>query len=127
MDREPLRENAVCQMFQVNLRTLGDTTQVINQKEGTCHMLENHNEDRITVQDEQGRSREFTVEALFDKDDDWYALLKSGEDTILMRVEEDEEEGQYLVPINDPEVADSILDAYQIAMDALPVEEPDHK
>jgi len=90
-------------------------------------MLENHNEDRITVQDEQGRSREFTVEALFDKDDDWYALLKSGEDTILMRVEEDEEEGQYLVPINDPEVADSILDAYQIAMDALPVEEPDHK
>ncbi len=76
------------------------------------------NGDRITVQDEQGNTREFAVEALFDMDDDWYALLKSEDDTVLMRVVGGDGDEQYLEGIDDPDEAASILDAYEVALEA---------
>jgi len=76
------------------------------------------NDNRITVEDEQGNEKEYAVEALFDMNEDWYALLTSDEDRILMRVVGGEGEDQYLVGIDDPEEAASVLDAYQIALEA---------
>jgi hypothetical protein len=85
-------------------------------------MTEQDVRDTITVQDEQGKDREFAVEALFDMNEESYALLKSEEDIVLMRVEGDDEEGQYLVGIDDAEEAHSILAAYEIAVEAAPAE-----
>ncbi len=80
-------------------------------------MADNVIRDRITIQDEQGNAQEFEVEALFDMNEESYALLKSKNDFILMRVVGEGDE-QYLVGIEDQEEATSILDAYQIAVDA---------
>ncbi|ARK30461.1 DUF1292 domain-containing protein [Halalkalibacter krulwichiae] len=77
--------------------------------------------DHITIEDEHGHTKDYAVEALFDMDQHSYALLTSNEETILMRVE-DEEDGQYLVGITDPAERDSILDAYEIAVDANPAD-----
>lgn len=85
-------------------------------------MEENVSGDRITVQDEQGNSQEFEVEALFEMNEEWYALLRSEEDTVLMRVVDGDGEEQYLVGIDDPEEAASILDAYHVAAEATPAE-----
>jgi uncharacterized protein YrzB (UPF0473 family) len=76
------------------------------------------NDNRITVEDEQGNEKEYAVEALFDMNEEFYALLTSDKDRILMRVVDVEGEDQYLVGIDDPEEAASILDAYQIALEA---------
>jgi len=75
-------------------------------------------DNTILVEDEEGQSKEFAVEALFDMDEDWYALLKSGDERLLMRVINTEEDEQYLVGIDDPKEAEAILDAYQIALEA---------
>ncbi|GEC89225.1 DUF1292 domain-containing protein [Brevibacillus brevis] len=75
-------------------------------------------DNRITVEDEQGNEKEYAVEALFDMNEEFYALLTSDKDRILMRVVDVEGEDQYLVGIDDPEEAASILDAYQIALEA---------
>lgn len=77
--------------------------------------------DYVTIQDEQGQEKEYAIEALFDMDDKTYALLASGEETVVMRVEGTEED-QYLVGITDSAELESILDAYQIAVKAAPVE-----
>ncbi|WP_078549360.1 DUF1292 domain-containing protein [Litchfieldia alkalitelluris] len=77
--------------------------------------------DTVTIEDENGVEREYMIEALFDMENDAYALLRDGEETILMRIE-DEEDEQYLVGIDDPEEKNSILDAYQIAVEAAPAE-----
>ncbi|MGP4071861.1 DUF1292 domain-containing protein [Piscibacillus sp. B03] len=84
----------------------------------------NEEKDRITIQDEHGDERELIVEALFDMEEDSYALLKDDHDTLLMRIEQDGDD-QYLVPIDDPEVRDSILDAYEIALEAAPGDNED--
>jgi uncharacterized protein YrzB (UPF0473 family) len=76
------------------------------------------NDNRVTVEDEQGNEKEYAVEALFDMNEEFYALLTSDEDRILMRVVDGEGEDQYLVGIDDPEEAASVLDAYQIALEA---------
>ncbi|ASJ55907.1 DUF1292 domain-containing protein [Brevibacillus formosus] len=76
------------------------------------------NGNRITIEDEQGTEKEYAIEALFDMNEEYYALLASDEDRILMRVVDGEGEDQYLVGIDDPEEAASILDAYQIALEA---------
>ncbi|MFC0213131.1 DUF1292 domain-containing protein [Paenibacillus chartarius] len=81
--------------------------------------------DRIAVEDEEGRTKEYAVEALFDMDEESYALLASDDEEeglILMRVVGDEEEDQYLVGIDNPEEAAAILDAYQVAIEAAPAE-----
>ncbi|MFD2637302.1 DUF1292 domain-containing protein [Piscibacillus salipiscarius] len=82
------------------------------------------NRDRIMIRDEQGEERELIVEALFDMEDDSYALLKDDYDTILMKIEQEGSE-QYLVPIEDPKVRDSIIDAYEIALEATPGDNED--
>ncbi len=76
------------------------------------------NDNRITVEDQHGNEKEYAVEALFDMNEEWYALLRSDEDRVLMRVVNEEGEDQYLVGIDDPEEAASVLDAYQIALEA---------
>jgi hypothetical protein len=85
-------------------------------------MAEYQLRDRITVEDEQGNAKEFAVEALFNMNDEAYALLKSDEDMVLMQVVNSGEDNQFLIGIDDRNKADSILDAYQIAIEAAPAE-----
>ncbi|MGO4888059.1 DUF1292 domain-containing protein [Anaerobacillus sp. MEB173] len=75
--------------------------------------------DQITVQDQSGNEFKYSVEALFDMDDQSYALLSSNNETVLMRVE-DEEDEQYLIGITDENEREAILEAYQIAVEANP-------
>ena len=72
--------------------------------------------DYITVEDERGKQKEYAVEALFDMEEESYALLKSGTETIVMKVE-GEEGDQYLLGISDPSESEAILDAYEIAVE----------
>lgn len=81
--------------------------------------------DYITVEDEDGSEKQFAVEAMFDMNDKTYALLRSKhnqDDTIIMQVETDDENKQYLVGINNDEEKTNVLDAYEIAVDANPAE-----
>jgi uncharacterized protein YrzB (UPF0473 family) len=77
--------------------------------------------DYITIKDEEGNEKQYTVEALLDMEDQSYALLSSDEETVIMRVEGHDGE-QTLVGISDPDERDSILSAYQIAVDSIPAE-----
>ncbi|MFV8829494.1 DUF1292 domain-containing protein [Alkalihalobacterium sp. APHAB7] len=85
-------------------------------------MEPNELRDHITVEDEHGNEMDYAVEALFDMDEHSYALLSSDDETVLMRVEDDEGE-QQLVGISDPEERDAILSAYEIAVEANPAED----
>ncbi|MBP3950447.1 DUF1292 domain-containing protein [Bacillus suaedae] len=76
--------------------------------------------DVITISDESGNETDFSVEALFDMNDDTFALLRDGEETVLMKVENEESE-QYLVGITEEE-KESVLVAYEIAVQANPAE-----
>ena len=79
--------------------------------------------DRIIVEDNQGQQKEFGIEGLFEMDDRNYVLLTAEDDeTVLMRVE-GEGDDQELVGIQNPEELQSLLDAYQIAVDAAPAED----
>ncbi|HZG72129.1 MAG TPA: DUF1292 domain-containing protein [Chondromyces sp.] len=77
--------------------------------------------DYITVEDEKGNRKDYAVEALFDIEDESFALLKSEDETIVMKVEEDEDD-QYLVGISDPSKSEAILNAYEIAVENAPAE-----
>ncbi|WP_053363220.1 DUF1292 domain-containing protein [Bacillus sp. FJAT-27251] len=77
--------------------------------------------DLITVENELGQQISYEVEALFEMNGESYALLRSNEETILMRVEEDNK-GQHLVGLSDDSEKEAILDAYEIAVDAAPAE-----
>ncbi len=81
--------------------------------------------DTVTIEDEHGDEKEYSIEALFDMEEYSYALLSDQDDTILMRIE-DEGDQQYLVGIDDPEEKDSILAAYEIAVAAAPADEELH-
>lgn len=81
--------------------------------------------DYITVEDEDGSEKQFAVEAMFDMNEKTYALLRSEhnqDDTIIMQVETDDENKQYLVGINSDEEKTNVLDAYEIAVEANPAE-----
>ena len=78
--------------------------------------------DFITIENEKGIEKQYAVEALFDMRNQTYALLQSNGEVLLMRVE-DEKGEQYLVGLTDSEERDSILDAYQIAVEATPADE----
>ncbi len=77
------------------------------------HFLER---DYITIEDKNGDKREFSVEGIIHQGEKTYALLKGDNETVLMKVE-DEGDDQYLVGIDDEEEADSILSAYEIAVE----------
>lgn len=77
--------------------------------------------DYVTVEDENGHEKQFAVEALFEMENQTYALLEAEDDSLLMRVE-NEGEQQYLVGISDYKELESILDAYQLAGEATPIE-----
>jgi uncharacterized protein YrzB (UPF0473 family) len=70
--------------------------------------------DYITIKDDKGAEKEFTIEGLFEMNDKSYALLGGEDETILMRVEGDE-----LVGISEEE-REALLDAYEIAVEAEP-------
>ena len=82
-----------------------------------------HNEPRdyITIKDDEGNLKDFAVEALFEMEGRSYALLAAEDETMVMEVE-GEEGDQYLVGISDPTESQSILDAYQIAVEEAPAE-----
>ncbi|WP_096200595.1 DUF1292 domain-containing protein [Bacillus sp. FJAT-45350] len=82
-------------------------------------MSTNEERDHITIEDEQGIERDYSVEALFDMEDESYALLSSSEEMLVMRVEEEEGQ-QYLIGITDSDERDAILDAYALAVEAQP-------
>jgi uncharacterized protein YrzB (UPF0473 family) len=73
--------------------------------------------DLITIEDEKGIEKQYAVEALFDMRNQTYALLQSNGEALLMRVENEKGE-QYFIGLTDSEERDSILDAYQIAVEA---------
>jgi hypothetical protein len=77
--------------------------------------------DYITTEDEKGNRKDFAVEALFDMEDESFALLAADDETIVMKVE-GEEENQYLVGINTPSKSEAILQAYEIAVEHAPAE-----
>lgn len=77
--------------------------------------------DLIVVQDASGAQHEYGVEALLEMNDQQYVLLVNGEDSLLMKVE-GEGEQQELVGIPEPAVLHSLLDAYEIAVEAAPAE-----
>ncbi|PGT81022.1 DUF1292 domain-containing protein [Bacillus sp. AFS040349] len=80
--------------------------------------------DIITVEDENGKERTFSVEALLVVEADTYALLTSKDhyyDPIIMQVL-NEEDGQYLVGVSDPIKKNIVIDAYEIAVDANPAD-----
>lgn len=78
--------------------------------------------DYITIEDEQGNQQELAVEALFDMRDSSYALLRSSDETFVMRIE-GEAGNQSLVGISDPAESEALLDAYQIAVAHAPADE----
>ncbi|MCQ6280407.1 DUF1292 domain-containing protein [Bacillus sp. EB600] len=84
--------------------------------------MQDEQRDYITIEDENGNRKEYTVEALFDMEDEFFALLKAEDETIVMKVE-GEEGDQYLVGISDPIESEAILDAYQIAVKHAPLED----
>lgn len=78
--------------------------------------------DYITIEDEQGKFKDFAVEALFDMEEESYVLLQAKDETIVMKIE-GEEGNQDLVGIEDPLESEAILDAYQIAVENAPAED----
>jgi uncharacterized protein YrzB (UPF0473 family) len=78
--------------------------------------------DSVTIIDEEGEETEFFIEALFDVDDESFALIRKEDNSMfLTKIEEDQGE-QYLVPVSDPNKSSNILDAYQIAVEKNPAE-----
>jgi len=84
-------------------------------------MMHDEPRDYITIEDVKGNRKEFAVEALFDMEEESYALLAGEDETIVMKVE-GEVGKQYLVGISDPTESEAILDAYQIAVKEVPAE-----
>jgi len=79
-------------------------------------MEQNEQRDYITIMDEEGNEVEYAIEGMFDMGEQSYALLSRDDETIVMRVEEEDGE-LYLVGITDPEESEAILDAYQIVVE----------
>ncbi len=77
--------------------------------------------DRIVVEDDQGQKREFSIEGMFEMNDRNYVLLMNEEDSVLMQIV-GEGDSQELLGLDDRAEAQSLLDAYQIAVDAAPAE-----
>ncbi|MCM3766867.1 DUF1292 domain-containing protein [Neobacillus niacini] len=83
--------------------------------------MNNEPRDYITIEDEDGNQKQYAVEALFDMEEESYALLKADDETLVMKIE-GEEGNQYLVGISNPEESEAILAAYQIAVENAPAE-----
>ncbi|QGQ45293.1 DUF1292 domain-containing protein [Metabacillus sediminilitoris] len=87
-------------------------------------MTNEQERDYIIVQDESGLLKKFAVEALLNMEEQTYTLLRSEHDqhnAFVMQVE-NEEDGQYLIGIDDPFIKSMVLDAYAIAVDANPAD-----
>jgi hypothetical protein len=84
-------------------------------------MKQDEPRDYITIEDEKGNRKDFAVEALFDMEDESYALLAAEDVTIVMKVE-GEEDNQYLIGIDNPSESEAILQAYEIAVENAPAE-----
>jgi hypothetical protein len=78
--------------------------------------------DLVTVSDDLGNQKQYEVEALFDMNGHSYALLRDREDTVIMRVEEQDGE-QYLVGLDNDIEKTNLLNAYQVAIEANPADQ----
>ncbi|MDG5786730.1 DUF1292 domain-containing protein [Evansella sp. AB-P1] len=76
----------------------------------------------ITVEDDEGNEKVFQVDAMFDMEDHSYAMITSGDETLVMRVE-GKEGKQSLVSATEDEI-ENLMDAYNLAIDAT-IEEED--
>jgi uncharacterized protein YrzB (UPF0473 family) len=65
--------------------------------------------DLVTVRDEMGNERQFEVEALFEMNGLSYAMLREGEETVVMKVE-DQGEDQFLVGLESEGEKSNLLD-----------------
>lgn len=83
--------------------------------------MTNETRDLITIEDENGNEKQFELEALFDMDTNSYALMRQDEDILLMRIE-NEGDNQYLIGLTDETEKESILAAYEVAIQAAPAE-----
>jgi hypothetical protein len=72
--------------------------------------------DSITVTDESGIEIEYFVEALFDVDDESYALIQKEDEMFLMKIEEENGE-QFLIGVSNESRSEDIIDAYHIAVE----------
>lgn len=78
--------------------------------------------DRVTVLDESGNQKHFYVEALFEMNGESFALLRDHNETLIMKVENQDGE-QYLLGLDNEIEKYNLLDAYQIAIEANPAED----
>ncbi|MBU9720585.1 MULTISPECIES: DUF1292 domain-containing protein [Bacillaceae] len=79
-------------------------------------------QELITIKDEEGNEKVFQVDAMFDMGDYTYAMITSGDETLIMRVEEDNGE-QSLISATEEEI-ENLLAAYNIALNADYDEDP---
>jgi uncharacterized protein YrzB (UPF0473 family) len=76
--------------------------------------------DLVTIEDEYGNERDYEIEALFEMNDQSYALLTATHDTFLVKV--DGANHQFISGVTDPHEKQAVLDAYLIAVEASPAE-----
>lgn len=72
--------------------------------------------DYITISDEEGNEKVFEVDAMFHMGDHTYAMITSGDETLVMKLEEEDGE-QSLVSPSEEEM-ENLMDAYNIAIEA---------
>ncbi|MBU9713197.1 DUF3727 domain-containing protein [Evansella tamaricis] len=70
----------------------------------------------ITLEDEDGNEKVFQIDAMFDMEEHTYAMITSGDETLMMRIE-DEDGKQSLVSATEEEI-ENLMDAYNLALDA---------
>jgi len=76
-------------------------------------------EDYIVLKDEDGEEIEFVVIATLDYKDEWYAFLQptelgdmSEDEMLLFKMENDENDEQFFVPVEDKEITDALYNEY---------------
>ncbi|PIB40227.1 hypothetical protein AOA59_29535, partial [Pseudomonas sp. 2822-15] len=67
-------------------------------------------QELITIKDDEGNERVFQVDAMFDMEGYTYAMITSGDETLIMRLEEDDGE-QSLISATEEEI-ENLMDAY---------------
>ncbi len=74
-------------------------------------MTKHNISDHVTMKDEEGNEKLYRVDALFDLDEQRYALLTAKGELIPMQVIGDE-----LIEIDDQNLSESIIHAYRMAV-----------
>lgn len=74
-----------------------------------------NNVDTIVLLDEEGKEVEFTVEAKLDIEDNEYVIVvaEGEEDAVALKITEDEEGNEVLVPVEDEGEFSLVSEAYE--------------